>query len=508
MFCRPLTMCATLGLAVAALVSALCAGCAAGAPGPDAGNPGTSSSGGTPSGSSGSGSSSGGNVDATVSGDDSSSPQGGDAGPGVSDGPIGRTPVNDPACPPNTFTQTTFVNLAVAPGAPLSKTQNDSPPDGGTVPSGWNYYNIAGAQCRDGSPMGIYVRYASSPKLVIYLEGGGACMSPHFCDHNPYNMNMVFPGGSLNGESFAGSLTTQAGLQAPYTSGIFDTTNATNPFKDWNQVYIPYCTGDAHFGTNDSAQLADGINPLQMHTWHFVGYLNMQKFISRLVPTFGNVNQVILTGSSAGGLGAGLNYGMVQDSFGSIPVTLIDDSFPPFTGDLISSCLQAIVRPLWGMDKSIPSDCAECAADAGGLANIVPYWHHKYPNAKFGMVSSLHDQIIRLFLAAGQNNCSDTDPNLLSGLAFQGADPPAFDGGMYENGLTSLRTLYGCTKVLSSYYIGAGDPDASDSNGTIDTLHEHIFRDRFYSPLAGPGQPTLAAWTADFVNGKLSQVGP
>jgi hypothetical protein len=358
--------------------------------------------------------------------------------------------------------------------------------------------------------MGIYVRYGTVSKLMIYLEGGGACMSPHFCDHNPANMNEVFPGGSLNGESFLGSLVTQAGLQAPYTDGIFDNTNAANPFQNWSQVYIPYCTGDAHFGTNDAAVLPEGVDPLVKKTWHFVGYLNMQKFIGRIVPTFPDVDQVIMTGSSAGGLGAGLNYGMVQDAFGKIPVTLVDDSFPPFGGNQdITPCLQAIIRPLWGFDKSLPSDCADCAnADAGGMTNILPYWLHKYPNVKFGMVSSIHDQIIRLFLAAGQNNCTDTDPNILSGLALQGNNVPSFDGGQFENGLMDLRSTYVCTNSISSYYIGTGDPDASDKNGSIDTLHQHIFRPRFYDPLAGPGQPTLAQWMSDFVGGKVEQVGP
>jgi hypothetical protein len=334
-------------------------------------------------------------------------------------------------------------------------------------------------------------------------------MSPHFCDHNPANMNTVFPGGSSNGESFAGSLLTTAGLQAPYTDGIFDNTNPDNPFQNWSQVYIPYCTGDAHFGTNPSAQLPDGVNPFQTNTWHFVGYLNMQKFIGRLVPTFSNVDQVVLTGSSAAGLGAGLNFGMVQDAFGKIPVALVDDSFPPFTGTQdITPCLQGIVRPLWGLDQSLPSDCAECSDPDGGIANILPYWLHKYPKIQLGLVSSIHDQIIRLFLAAGQDNCTDTDPNLLSGLALQGSDVPSFDGGQYADGLTDLRGMYECTGRISSYLIGTADPDASDSNGSIDTLHEHIFRPRFYEPLAGPGQPTLAQWMGDFVKGTLEQIGP
>jgi hypothetical protein len=151
---------------------------------------------------------------------------------------------DDATCSPLVTTQTSFVNLApagLAQGTPFSPSENDPVPGadaGMSAPAGWNYYNFPGAMCRDGSPLGIYVRFGSVNKLMIYMEGGGVCISPHFCDHNPANMNQVFPGGDLNGESFSGSLTTVSGLQAPYTTGIFDTTNAANPFLNWNQIYI------------------------------------------------------------------------------------------------------------------------------------------------------------------------------------------------------------------------------------------------------------------------------
>jgi hypothetical protein len=484
---------------------ASCASSDSSSPSSFVGPGGSSSSGG--SGSSGSGSGS--------SGSGSGSGSGGSSGQAPDDGGFDATTSEDAEsvspsnCPPLVTTQTSFVDLTptgVAQGTPFDRTENDPVPGtGNTVPAGWNFYNFPGAMCRDGSPLGIYVRYGTVNKLMIYLEGGGVCISPHFCDHNPANMNQVFPGGALNGESFSGSLTTQAGLQAPYTTGIFDTTNSTNPFLNWSQIYIPYCTGDAHIGTNASGSVPDDLETPT--TQHFVGALNMRLFVSRIVPTFKSVEQVVLTGSSAGGIGAGLNFGMVQDSFKTVPVTLVDDSFPPFTND-ITPCLQALSDSLWGLTAALPSDCAECSDPDGGFTNIVPYWLQKYPHAHFGLVSSVHDQVIRLFLAAGTDNCSDTDPNLLSGLGLQGGDVPEFDGGEYDNGLMDLRAKYLCTDRISSYFIGTGDPDASDSNGTIDTLHEHIFRPRFYDPLAGPGQPTLAQWMGDVITGQTEQIGP
>ena len=119
--------------------------------------------------------------------------------------------------------------------------------------------------------------------------------------------------------------------------------------------------------------------------------------------------------------------------------------------------------------------------------NIINYWHAKYPKAKIGLVmSSLHDQIFRLFFAAGANNCATNDPNLLTTLGAAGSGRARRSRRPCgRRASTRCATAYGCTGAFSSYYIGDADPDARDMNGTIDTLHMHIFRDRFYEQLAG-----------------------
>jgi hypothetical protein len=361
---------------------------------------------------------------------------------------------------------------------------------GGAAPAGWNFYKIDGTMCRDGSPNGLYVHYTSSDKLVIYLEGGGACLSPHFCDHNPNNINQMFSGGAqMQGEAFNAILTdnllSPPITQEPWSTGIFDENNDANPFKGWNKVYIPYCTGDVHFGALDQGTVPSSVN----NGNHFVGYLNMQKFVGHIVPTFPNMSRVIMTGSSAGGLGAALNLGLVQDAFGTkVPVSVLDDSGAGFPDlQYMPACFQKKLRDTFGWDKGpLPSDCADCTqSDGSGLMNLIKYWHIKYKKAKIGLVMSIHDQIFRLFFSASANNCAQDDPNLLTTLGFQGSDVPGYTGAQWQSALLSLRTTYGCTGAFSTYYIGNGDPDASDSNGSIDTLHMHIFRNRFYSKLSG-----------------------
>jgi hypothetical protein len=472
------------------------------------------------SGSSGGSGSSSGN---TLQGDDDDSSSGSSSGDssGDSDGSASSGSAGDDggsACAANDTTQKTFVNLAVPMLSALNANENDPIPTGDAgaplaVPAGWNYYAISGAMCRDGSPAGIYVHHGTANKLFIYLEGGGACSSPTFCSHNPAAVSQAFPGGApTQGQTIGGSLGSVTGgsYQAPYvptpasgftpaySPGIFDFTNAANPVKDWSGVYVPYCTGDVHFGTADNVTIpGDGVLPA-LTNQHFVGGLNMQKFIGHLVPTFPNQTQVLLTGASAGGFGAGLNYGMVQDSFGiAVPVTVLDDSGPPFLTTDLPACIQKQWRELWGFDAALPSDCAECTnADGSGLTDIVKYWHHKYPHARVGLVSTVQDEVMRLFFGSSNNNCASNNATM---LALGGG----LTGAQYTTGLQDLLTTYQCTGALATYYIGG-----MNANFPYNSYHQHIFRSEFYTVDTNTGTQTMAQWTADLLAGTLDNVGP
>jgi len=482
-----------------------------------------SSSGGTGGGSGGNGSSGGsddgtdasvGNSSGASSGGTASSSGSTSSGEGSADDADGGDAGT--ACAGNEYPQTSFVNLAVPMLSALSPDENDLiPTDAGAplaVPQGWNYYNINGAMCRDGSQAGIYVHTGTANKLFIYLEGGGACSSPTFCSHNPAAVAQAFSGGApTQGQTIGDSLgsvtggayqapyvpTAASGLTAAYSPGIFDFTNAANPVKDWSGVYVPYCTGDVHFGTADNVTIpSDDVLPA-LTNQHFVGYLNMQKFIGHIVPTFPNLTQVLLTGASAGGFGAGLNYGMVQDSFGSVPVVVLDDSGPPFLTADLPACIQQQWRQLWGFNAALPSDCVECNnADGSGLTDIVKYWHHKYPHARVGLVSTVQDEVMRLFFGSSNNDCAT---NNATELALSGG----LTGAQYTTGLDDLLAAYQCTGALATYYIGGMNPNFPNP-----TYHQHIFRSEFYTVDTDTGTQTMAQWTADLLNGTLDIDGP
>lgn len=394
------------------------------------------------------------------------------------------------------ITNGNYMSLAPAMSTPLL-------PDGGTQvspapPAGWVWYEIPNTFCRDGSPNGLYVRHTSSDKLLIYFEGGGACTTKGFCHFNPKNVNEILSG---DGESVLGSsLAVIPGRQQPgaYTggqlAGLFDDTNAANPYKGWNMVYIPYCTGDVHFGSNDAGMVHNVPEPQK-----FVGYKNTREFMSHLAPTFKDkVDHVIVTGASAGSFGAALNLSMIADSFAGVDVDGILDSGAPFEDKYWPTCLQQSWRDLWKLNDSFPADCTQCFnADGGGMLGLADFLIDKHPSGQIGVVSAMHDEVIRLFFAPGQNDCATiktadpfeiTTSQIIGGTIFPAAD--------YANGLLGLRALYEGTGRLSTYYM----------SGATELLHQHTFRARFYE--APSGGKTIAQWSADFVAGTMAQVGP
>jgi hypothetical protein len=390
-----------------------------------------------------------------------------------------------------------FINLAPPRGEPFLPEQGTSlsPPP----PPGWTYHSVPGARCRDGSEAGLFIRFTQSKRLLIYFEGGGACTTAGFCNFNPRSVNHVLSG---TGETVLGSiLGAVPGRQQPgvyqngEVTGIFATDRSENPFRDWNAVYIPYCTGDVHFGTREDAAVPGVAQPQQ-----FVGYFNTQTFVGRLVPTFETgLERVVVTGSSAGSFGAALHFSMISDAFAGVQTDAILDSGMAFEDDDWPPCLQRSWRELFGLDAGLPIDCRECfSADGGGLLGLSDFILAKHPRSHIALVSSMHDEVIRLFFTPGLDACASVktaDPVLITLGQLFGFG--LFPAETYEAGLLGVRARYAGTGSFASYFL-------SQRNDI--TLHQHTWRPRFFE--LSPGSISIAEFASDFLDGKMEQVGP
>jgi len=354
------------------------------------------------------------------------------------------------------------------------------------APAGtWTAVEIPDAKCRDGSGMKVFVRYSdASPNYFIYLEGGGVCLDDFFCGINPKNVNE-----SLNAESIITGVT-GLGLypQEPLDEGIFKK-DPTNPVKDWNAVYVPYCTGDVYGGNKPNATFPPGFEGLGGHTegmHQFVGFDTANKVLGRIVPTFPNAKKALLTGASAGGMGALLHShrwaDMLQNAGYPTRGFIVSDSAMPFADEYLAKCTQKTWRELWGLDPSFPEDCTDCfAADGGGIAtSMAGYLKRKFPDntqVLGGLISSEDDEIISLFFGSTVPDCT----------------PTYYDIGVYKSAIEDFRDNIVGRDRMGSYYMPG-------------SLHMHIWRSRFYE--TNGMNMTIAAWLEQILNNQAAHATP
>jgi len=283
--------------------------------------------------------------------------------------------------------------LAVTPpdaGPPDAGAPDAGEPDAGPQPitapnEQWTWVDVPGTACGNGSPTGLGVNLTTrSNDVIIYLQGGGACWSQLTCS--------IGIASDLDGYGSAKFATDSIKGQAP-----FNRVNANNPFKDASFVFIPYCTGDVHIGS-------------VVAPWgtHHKGASNIGAFLERLKPTFPNARRIWVTGTSAGGFGAQLNYHRFAAAFPNAEVHALADSaqmLNPASPALLAEWVAA-----W--DAKNPPGCTGCTMDF----NLVPAWlSTTYPNRRFALLGYSQDNVLAPFFGYQQPGFTAATTALLAG---------------------------------------------------------------------------------------------
>lgn len=328
-------------------------------------------------------------------------------------------------------------------------------------PLEWKYFEVPGTLCMNGDTAGFGISInPDSNNLMIYLEGGGACFNDA-CDFSAFNIPFI-----------------------PPPDGIFNRNNPQNPVKDWSMIYVPYCSGDIHGGDRDT-ELGGQIR-------HFRGYRNITTYLQHWVPSFADVDTVLLTGISAGGFGAGLNAIQVHKAFGAGPqLVVIDDSGPPLANTVIPPCLQQQFREVWGLDDTILAECGGDCTDANDFATgVLNHTLVQYPEIRFGLFSNTADAIIRVFMSFGWGN--GTHDNC-------GGVPTIVPADVYEDGLLALRDAHG--DRAASFLIGQGQILYNFGQG-----HTVLRSPSFWTTVIDG--VALPQWVAGVIDGEVQHVGP
>jgi len=226
-----------------------------------------------------------------------------------------------------------------------------------------------GPVCIAGTDYSVFTRKGDPKKLLIFLQGGGACWQGF------YNCNVLGDAQSPPEEG-------------PYP-GVFDPTSADNPFADYSVVYMPYCDGSTFGGDND---VNDPDFPFGDTRYHR-GLRNVSAGMDVAKEMFPRAKQITVMGHSAGGVGVAafapfltrFTFGnntklTVYNDAGPIAVNLGTGSPPgngtfPF-GCFDVPCLSVVARAFdWQFQQFYPESCvADGLCNAFGQQTGIIHW--------------------------------------------------------------------------------------------------------------------------------------
>lgn len=233
----------------------------------------------------------------------------------------------------------------------------------------WQSYRFdpaaATAICLRGGAYRVEVRTGSVDRVLLYLEGGGACWNDATC--------WTAPTAKLTADPFFGD-------------GILNFTNPDNPFRDWHVVYAPYCDGSV-FGGDNTVDYPGG------RTYHH-GLQNLSAAVTLMRALFPDPAQIVVSGSSAGGYGTFSGYGVTRVAYPDAPILVLNDSGPGLQ-NLADQTGVAERQAHWRWTESVPASCGDCTDQVTYLSE----WAiARDPTLRIGYFSTLRDAVIRSFL--------------------------------------------------------------------------------------------------------------
>jgi pectinacetylesterase len=221
--------------------------------------------------------------------------------------------------------------------------------------------------CMNGSPYAFFAKRGTVNKLLFYFQGGGACWESLTCSL-PACDTSVDPTSASDNPGLA-------------HSGFFDLANPANPFRDWNIVFVSYCSCDIHFG--DAAQ------DYPPHVEHR-GYQNSRAVEKWAREHFVAPDEVFVTGSSAGAYGAWFNAPLLMDVWPAAHFDVLADAG---NGVITQSFLDQNF-PNWNFAANLPPSIPELKTvltDGSGIPGYTKVVATRFPNANWAHYASAYD---------------------------------------------------------------------------------------------------------------------
>jgi hypothetical protein len=223
----------------------------------------------------------------------------------------------------------------------------------------------------------FWARRGTENRLVVYFDGGGACWDDVTCAVPM----LATDRGRSEGFFKAELLPTDDPRQM---SGLFDFENARNPVRNWSFVFVPYCTGDVHSGSNDATYRNPDTG--EPYTIHHRGADNFRVVLEWMRANFIAPDEILVAGSSAGAYGAATHYGRIRDVFPTGVAAMLGDAgqgvtTPDFLERRNGNWRYQLPENVFGENAQLTSD-----------DDIVGTLAAHYPNDRFAQYTTAHDR--------------------------------------------------------------------------------------------------------------------
>jgi hypothetical protein len=304
-------------------------------------------------------------------------------------------------------------------------------------------------QCMQGSEYRYYAKRGTVNKLLVYYQGGGACWNHFTC------------GGTELG---AVCRTTPPDAPSVASSGFADLSNPNNPFRDWNVVFVSYCTCDIHFG--DATQEYVGVENI---TVQHRGYHNSKVAEKWAREHFVNPEVVFVTGSSAGAYGAWFNGPLLHEVWPASQMHVLADAG---NGVITTDFLENEFAN-WNFVANLPDipGVLESLTNGSGMPGYTAAVASFFPNTNWAHYSTMFDGS-----QGGQTgfyNVMLNGGNPLAGVTWWDASCQ-----FAENALSQSIEIFDEVPDNYRYYFGTGSRHTmwgankvyDDTTGNVPTL--------------------------------------
>lgn len=263
-----------------------------------------------------------------------------------------------------------------------------------------------------------FYRKGTADGLVVFFNGGGSCWNDATCSKPRLAGDRAFFSGKDDQDAadvYKAELLPDD--DPSQMTGILDRTNPQNPVRDWSMLFVPYCTGDVHSGSNTAHYtFPDTGKPF---TIEHRGWDNMQVIMHWMRTHVPQPAHLLVTGSSAGAYGAATHYASLRALYPDARAVFLGDSgqgvtTPEFEQGRNKNWNYQLPAFVFGSD-------AQNMPDTEVVAKLTAY----FPKDRFAQFTSIHDATQTAFYAqmAPTQDRNAWTHKMLSELASRQASP-------------------------------------------------------------------------------------